>query len=129
MPGVENVHVDEVDGFSEEMGKIRVVDGGTNEEDYFVDHTTEHGELTLSRIRDGSPADAKFWAFYDKCRATGERFSFTIIQRWAGKEVMKIKCERMTFFGRMIGKLDTKAKGEAHRQELKCQGKYTVEYL
>src|SRR5438045_4091980 len=85
VPGIPNIHVDEVEGLEKKMGLIEVVDGGSNVKTWFTDHVVEHSEITLSRIRDGSPADALFAKLFDAAQESGGKIGFTILQTWPGK--------------------------------------------
>ncbi|HAA56814.1 MAG TPA: hypothetical protein DCE42_18755 [Myxococcales bacterium] len=91
LPGLTSPHIEKVSGISKETGELEMVDGGTNRTFYFSDGVLKHGDLTISRTRDGSNDDQVFGDFFEKMVGTGKKYNGTLIQYRFGQVVTKIK--------------------------------------
>lgn len=100
-------HFHKVSGLSKKTGSMEVVDGGTNAKIHFSDGIREHGDVTISRSRDGTVDDQAFSRFIDTCFESGGKVSGTMTQYRYGRQVMEIRFTGLLFNEYNLADFDT----------------------
>lgn len=90
VPGLVSPHFQKIEGISKKSGEVVIVDGSTNIKHKFSSQIKEFGDITLSRVYDGSVDDRSMRALTDQCMNEGFRFDGNLVKMHNGQEAFRI---------------------------------------
>ena len=90
VPGLISPHFQKLEGISKKSGEVVIVDGSTNIKHKFSSQLKEFGDITLTRVYDGTVDDVTMRALTDQCLNEGFRFDGNLVKMHNGQEAFRI---------------------------------------
>lgn len=90
VPGLVSPHFQKIEGISKKSGEVFIVDGSTNTKHKFSSQLKECGDITLTRVYDGTVDDYTMKALTEQCLNEGFRFDGNLVKLHNGQEAFRI---------------------------------------
>ena len=90
MAGLVSPHFQKIEGISKKSGEVVIIDGSTNTKHKFSDQLKEVGDITLTRVYDGSVDDITMRLLVEQCLNEGFRFDINMVKMHNGQEAFRI---------------------------------------